>query len=59
VNQIDYAQVSRKLNDRAVASARASFDPAKAEGRTITFQGAMVNPAGGEIQVTPVILGTQ
>jgi predicted lipoprotein len=59
VNQIDYAQVSRKLNDRAVAAARANFDPAKAEGRTVAFQGAMVNPAGGEIQVTPVILEAQ
>ena len=59
VNQIDYAQVSRKLNDRAVAAARANFDPAKAEGRTIVFQGAMVNPNGGEIQVTTVILEAQ
>src|SRR5688572_29782809 len=32
VNQIDFAQVSRKLNDRAVAVARAGVDPAQAEG---------------------------
>jgi predicted lipoprotein len=56
VNQIDYAQVSRKLNDRAVAAARPGLDPAQAEGRTILFHGAMANPGGGEVQVTPVIL---
>jgi predicted lipoprotein len=59
VNQIDYAQVSRKLNDRAVAAAGKGLDPAKAEGRTITFQGAMANPVGGEVQVIPAILEAQ
>ena len=56
VNQIDFAQVSRKINDRAVETARAGFDPAQAEGKTIAFRGAMANPAGGEIQVTAVTL---
>jgi predicted lipoprotein len=59
VNQIDYAQVSRKLNDRALAAARKGLDPAQAEGRLIAFQGAMANPAGGEVQVIPVILEAQ
>jgi predicted lipoprotein len=59
VNQIDYAQVSRKLNDRAIAAARKGLDPAQAEGRTVAFQGAMANPAGGEVQVIPVILEAQ
>ena len=59
INQIDYAQVSRKLNDRGVAAARQGLDPAQAEGRTIVFHGAMANPGGGEVQVTPVILGPQ
>ncbi|WP_395018877.1 DUF2291 family protein [Dongia sp.] len=56
VNQIDFAQVSRKLNDRATETARKGFDPAQAEGKTIAFRGAMANPAGGEIQVTAVTL---
>jgi predicted lipoprotein len=59
VNQIDYAQVSRKLNDRAVAAARKGLDPAQAEGRTIAFHGAMANPAGGEVQVIPIMLEAQ
>ena len=59
VNQIDYAQVSRKLNDRAIAAARKGFDPTKAEGRMIAFQGAMANPAGGEVQVIPALLEAQ
>jgi predicted lipoprotein len=59
VNQIDFAQVSRKLNDRAIQTARRGFDPAQAEGRTIGFRGAMANPAGGEVQVTVVTLEAQ
>jgi predicted lipoprotein len=59
VNQIDFAQVSRKLNDRATANARAGFDPAQAEGKTVAFRGAMANPAGGEVQVTVVTLEAQ
>jgi predicted lipoprotein len=59
VNQIDFAQASRKLNDRAIAAARQGLDPAQAEGRTIVFHGAMANPGGGEVQVTPVILEAQ
>jgi hypothetical protein len=35
------------------------LDPAQAEGRLIAFQGAMANPAGGEVQVIPVILEAQ
>jgi predicted lipoprotein len=56
VNQIDYAQVSRKLNDRATETARKGFDPAQAEGKAIAFRGAMANPAGGEVQVTAITL---
>ncbi len=56
VNQIDFAQVSRKLNDRATETARQGFDPAQVEGKTIAFRGAMANPAGGEVQVTAVTL---
>lgn len=59
VNQIDYAQVSRKLNDRAIEAARQGFDPAQALGKTIAFRGAMANPAGGEIQVTAITLEAQ
>jgi predicted lipoprotein len=59
VNQIDFAQVSRKLNDRAVAAARNGLDPAGTEGRTVAFAGAMANPVGGEVQVTAVTLEAQ
>jgi len=59
VNQIDFAQVSRKLNDRAAAAARKGLDPATAAGRTVSFTGAMANPAGGEVQITAISLEAQ
>jgi len=55
VNQIEYAEVSRALNDRAVAMARAGADPASLAGKMILFAGAATQPAGNSpVQVTPV-----
>jgi len=55
INQIEYAEVSRALNDRAVAMARAGADPAALAGKTIQFAGAATQPAGNApVQVTPV-----
>lgn len=57
VNQIQFAQVSRELNDRASAAARAGVDPAKlAPGMRIAFAGAMsavVPPQVTVVQLAP------
>ena len=56
VNQIQFAQVSRELNDRASAAARAGIDVAKlVPGTRIAFAGAM--SAASPPQVTVVQLG--
>ena len=55
VNQIQFAQVSRELNDRATATARAGLDVAKlVPGAHIAFAGAM--SGGSPLQVTVVQL---
>lgn len=57
VNQIQYAQVSRALNDRASKSVRSSFDPADAMGKTVVFYAAAVLGGGGDsITATPVMI---
>jgi len=59
VNQIQYAQVSRALNDRAVKEVRAAFDPKDSLGKTITFYAAAVlSGSGGDITATPVLIET-
>ena len=56
VNQIQFAQVSRELNDRASAAARTGIDVAKlVPGTRIAFAGAM--SAASPPQVTVVQLG--
>jgi predicted lipoprotein len=51
VNQIQFAQVSRELNDRAAAAARTGLDVAKlVPGGRVSFAGAM--SAGSPPQVT-------
>ena len=55
INQIQYAQVSRALNDRASKGVRQSFDPTDATGKTIVFYAAAVI-AGDTITATPVII---
>ncbi len=55
VNQIQYAQVSRALNDRASKGIHASFDPKDAVGKTIVFYAAAVL-SGDTVTATPVII---
>ena len=55
VNQIDYAEVSRALNDKATAGFAAEL--AGAEGKVVSFAGAATAPTGGTpLTVTPVLL---
>jgi predicted lipoprotein len=55
VNQIQYAQVSRALNDRAVKNVRDQFDVEKALGKTVIFQAAAVlSGSADKITATPV-----
>ncbi len=55
VNQIDYASVSRALNDKATQGFAKEMDGA--EGKVITFAGAATAPSGGTpLTITPVQL---
>lgn len=55
VNQIQFAQVSRALNDEATKGVRASFDPKTVVGKTATFYGAATQGAASEkMSVTPI-----
>jgi predicted lipoprotein len=55
VNQIQFAQVSRALNDNAVAALRKAIDPKSLTGKTVEFAGgATISSASGPITVTPV-----
>jgi predicted lipoprotein len=57
VNQIQYAQVSRALNDRASKGVRETFDPKNATGKMIVFYAAAVlGSSNGSISATPVII---
>lgn len=57
VNQIQYAQVSRALNDRASKGVRETFDPKNSTGKTIMFYAAAVLGSGSEaISATPVVI---
>lgn len=52
-NQIQYAEVSRALNDRAAALARTGLEPAPRPGSVIEFVGAMIDPAmSGDTTIT-------
>ena len=57
VNQIQYAQASRALNDRAVKDVREAFDPKDSLGKTVTFYAAAVLSDGDDaIAATPVLI---
>jgi predicted lipoprotein len=56
VNQIQYAQVSRVLNDRAGKSVRESFDLVDAMGKTVRFYAAAALGGGDSITATPVMI---
>jgi hypothetical protein len=55
-NQLDYADVSKEMNTRAVKAAFAGLDPSAFPGKTITFFGAFTfDPRSkGPVLVTPV-----
>ncbi len=55
INQIDYASVSRALNDKATAGFAAEM--AEAEGKVVSFAGAATTPSGSTpLTITPVLL---
>jgi predicted lipoprotein len=57
VNQIQFAQVSRALNDQAVSTVRKQIDPKTLTGKTVDFAGgATIDSTSGPITVTPVTL---
>ena len=57
VNQIQYAEVSRALNNLAFEAARKGMDPVPQAGQTVEFVGAMIDPsAAGQTTITPVSL---
>jgi predicted lipoprotein len=57
INQIQFAQVSRALNDRAVTEIRKGIDPKTLVGKTVDFAGgATIDSTSGPITVTPVTL---
>jgi predicted lipoprotein len=57
VNQLEFAQVSRSLNDKAVGTIRSGFPFDSATGKTVRFAGAGVQVSAGQpLQVTPVSL---
>jgi predicted lipoprotein len=55
VNQIQFAQVSRALNDVATKGLRSAFDPKTVVGETVTFYGAATQgSATTRMSVTPI-----
>lgn len=57
VNQVQYAEVSRAINDRAAAAMAKALTPEPKPGEKVTFVGAMIDPAeAGGIVVTPMEL---
>jgi predicted lipoprotein len=56
-NQIEFAQVARALNDRAIAGVQPSLEAVKAPGTRIEFAGAMNVSAEGDPRIiTPLSL---
>jgi predicted lipoprotein len=55
-NQIDFADVSNALNERAVARAVSPSDITKLAGRTVEFYGAFTAAKGQVPQIVPVKL---
>jgi predicted lipoprotein len=55
-NQLDYADVSKEMNTRALKSAFANLDPASLAGKTVTFFGAFTFDfhSKSPILITPV-----
>jgi predicted lipoprotein len=58
VNQLQFADVGNKLNDRVVTSVVKDFDPATAPGKQVSFYGAFTLGDRGKVIITPVKLET-
>ena len=56
VNQLQFADVGNKLNDRVFTSVVKDFDPATAQGKQISFYGACTLGDRGKVVITPVKL---
>jgi len=57
VNQIQFAQVSRALNDAASKGLKGAFDAKTVVGKTVTFYGAATaGSASARMSVTPVAI---
>lgn len=57
VNQIQFAEVSRALNDQAVKHLAKSFDPTTVVGKTATFYGAATQGSSSStMSVTPIAI---
>lgn len=57
VNQIQFAQVSRALNDAASKAVKGAFDPKTVVGKTVTFYGAATQgSASARMTVTPIAI---
>jgi predicted lipoprotein len=57
VNQVQYAQVSRALNDQSSKNVRGSFDLTDAMAKTVVFYAAAVLSGSGDtINATPVVI---
>jgi predicted lipoprotein len=58
-NQLDFADVSKEMNSRALKEALSNVDRASLAGKTVTFYGAMTfDPhAKGPVLITPVKIG--
>ena len=57
VNQIQFAQVSRALNDAASKGVKGAFDPKAVVGKTVTFYGAATQgSASARMSVTPIAI---
>jgi len=57
VNQLQFADVGNRLNDRVTTSVVKDFDPATAQGKLISFCGAFTFTDRARIMITPVKLG--
>jgi predicted lipoprotein len=58
VNQLQFADVGNKLNDRVVTSVVKDFDLTTAQGKQVSFSGAFTFSDRNKIVVTPVQLKT-
>ncbi len=56
VNQLQFAEVGNKLNDRVAASVVKDFDLATAQGKQVSFHGAFTLSERSKIVITPVTL---